>query len=113
MFRFFTANPQVAKAKIAALEAELDGITAFVRGQGEYNSRLETRISELREEILAFGAALHKLRGQVHGPRAQETPRAPTRLDTGSLNPAKDELRRRAGIVAGRPTPHTGHNEDE
>jgi len=118
--RFFTASPQVANSKMAAMKAELDGMVEFVRQQGSYNQRLETRIGELRDEIVAFGAALHKLRGQVHGPKAQDIPRLPARqvqFAEGSLNPAKDALRRRAGIVAGRPTPHSipieQDNEDE
>lgn len=104
MLKFFTGNPQVANSKLAAMQAELDGLVAFVRAQGQYNGRLETQIGELREEIVSYGAALHKLRGQVHGPKAQDIPRLPARQVQYAT--AKDELRARAGIVAGRPAPH-------
>jgi hypothetical protein len=105
MHRFFTVNPRVANSKLAALQAELDGLTAFVRAQGQYNGRLETRIGELQASIEDYSAALHKLRGQVHGPKAQLPENKPQRRALTSIT-TKDELRQRAGLIAGRPAPH-------
>lgn len=109
MFRFFTGNPQVIHSKIAAMQATLDVWEAFVPANARHMQRLEMQIDVLREEIAEHKAALHKLRGQVHGPKAQ-IERLPARQVQFAT---KDDLRRRAGIIAGQPAPHNQDNEDE
>lgn len=114
---FFTGNAQVIHSKIKAMQATIDVWEAFVPANARHMQRLEMQIDVLREEIADHKAALHKLRGQVHGPKAQE-PEFRSKVrglrveDAPALTP-KDELRRRAGIIAGRPAPHTQEIEDE
>jgi septal ring factor EnvC (AmiA/AmiB activator) len=102
MHWIFTGNPQVLQTKIKALQAQLDVWEAYVPQTARHIARLETQIEELRSEISDHKAALHKLRGQVHGPRAQ-IERLPARQVQFAT---KDDLRRRAGIIAGQPAPH-------
>lgn len=102
MFRFFTGNSQVIHSRIKALQGQLDAWEAFVPQNARAMQRLETQIADLREELSDYKAALHKLRGQVHGPRAQ-IERPPARQVALAT---KDDLRKRAGIIAGRPAPH-------
>jgi len=107
MFRFFTGNSQVIHSRIKALTAQLDVLEASVHAGTRHSSRLETQIDELRSELVDHKAALHKLRGQVHGPKgADSIPRLPARQV--QLAESKDDLRRRAGIVAGKyPAAHS------
>jgi hypothetical protein len=107
MFRFFTGNAQVIHKRIEALQAQIDIWDQFVPQNAQAYKRLETQIEILRDELHDYKAALHKLRGQVHGPKGPEVvalnrERAPR---THSSAMTKDELRKRAGIVAGRPAP--------
>ena len=120
MFSFFTGNSQAINSRIKALQGQLDAWEALVHANGKHAQRLETQIDVLREELADHKAALHKLRGQVHGPKAQERgdiPRPPARQV--QMYETKDALRRRAGIVAGKypaahaAVPDTEHEEDE
>jgi len=107
MFRFFTGNPQVAKAKLAALQARIDILEANVPLDTVARKRLETTLAELREEFAEFQTAFHRLRGQVHGPRAQDVIGRPKARQVQEAE-SKEELRRRAGIVAGKyPAAHS------
>jgi len=92
-----------------ALQAQLDVWEAFVPQNARSMQRLETQIADLREELSGYAAAVHKLRGQVHGPKAQ-IDRPPARQLQFAT---KDDLRRRAGIIAGQPAPHAQENGDE
>jgi multidrug resistance efflux pump len=117
MHSFFTGlfrlSPQSYKGIRAALDMhDADMHVANLRAQ-----RLETRIMQLEERIDTTDAALHKLRGQVHGPKAQLEQRERARPQLTALS-SKDELRKRAGLIAGRPAPHNEfdqrqENEDE
>jgi septal ring factor EnvC (AmiA/AmiB activator) len=104
MFRFFTANSQVINSQIRALQERIDAWEAFVPQNRKVQQRLETEIADAREEIAALDKALHKLRGQFHGPKSQEVKRE------AAFPPltTKEALRRRAGIIAGQPAPHAG-----
>lgn len=61
-------------------------------------SKLITRLDELEEQLSTTKAQLHKLRGQVHGPRGA------SRREDGDEIPFgdKEALRRRAGIQHGQ-----------
>jgi len=111
---FFTGYAPVIHSQIKALQGRIDAWEAFVPQNARQQQRLETQIADLREELDAHKAALHKLRGQFHGPRGAEVSNARREPAFPPLT-TKDALRRRAGIVAGLPARHEPQqdNEDE
>jgi chromosome segregation ATPase len=107
--RFFTGSSLVIRSKLAEMQARLDVWEAFVPQNARAQQRIEKEIAELREEMADYKTALHKLRGQVHGPKAQ-IERLPARQVQFRT---KDDLRRAAGIIAGQPAPHQQDEGDE
>jgi hypothetical protein len=93
--RLFTGYPQ-----ISALEERI-----LVLEQAYRHQRNET--NAVKEAVESCEARLHKLRGQVFGGlnRGQERPAA-RQMQGADAQSEKDRLRRRVGIVAGRPYAH-------
>jgi hypothetical protein len=93
----------VSWRKCAAVLNEIHGIASSLRS---VRSKVETHDAELD----SVTDALHSLRGKFYAERRKSqsigsNSDEPTEVtDAGTL---KDMLRRKAGIVAGRPAPHS------
>jgi hypothetical protein len=92
----------VSWRKCAAVLTEIRGIASALRS---VRSKVETHDAE----IDSVTDALHQLRGKFYAERRKYLPTGSNSDSPGEATSAatsKDELRRRIGLVAGKPAPH-------
>ncbi|HEX6825649.1 MAG TPA: hypothetical protein VF077_04965 [Nitrospiraceae bacterium] len=113
--RIFTGKAQSDAQANKARDGRIDMLTQDVQLLVARCGRLERELALVAASLDAHAAALHKLRGQFFGPRAHDDPRP--RLEARQVQHAngtlKDELRRRAGITAGKPTIHAARTDNQ